>query len=89
MISQAAPETLASKVERVKLHAIKSLEGNLEGDSVDRFVSVYLPPSYAASPKRRYPDKHRRAQISLAGNTLELQGFAGLNPMSLDDVRHP
>jgi S-formylglutathione hydrolase len=41
-------------VERIKVHA-KSLEGNLEGDSPDRDVSVYLPPSYAKDHHRRYP----------------------------------
>jgi enterochelin esterase-like enzyme len=41
-------------VERVKVHG-KSLEGNLEGDSPDRSVSVYLPPSYKTSANRRYP----------------------------------
>jgi hypothetical protein len=30
-------------VERIKVHG-KSLEGNLEGDSPDRDVFVYLPP---------------------------------------------
>src|SRR5581483_1367931 len=33
----------------------KSLEGNLEGDSPDRDVFVYLPPSYATDTNRRYP----------------------------------
>jgi len=32
-----------------------SLEGNLEGDSADRDVSVYLPPSYRTQKTRRYP----------------------------------
>jgi S-formylglutathione hydrolase FrmB len=41
-------------VERIKVHGT-SLEGNLEGDSPDRDVVVYLPPSYAKSPQRRYP----------------------------------
>jgi S-formylglutathione hydrolase FrmB len=41
-------------VERVKVHG-KSLEGNLEGDSPDRSVSVYLPPGYKQDAKRRYP----------------------------------
>jgi len=41
-------------VERVKVHG-KSLEGNLEGDSPDRDVSVYLPPSYETNQKQRYP----------------------------------
>lgn len=40
--------------ERIKVHG-KSLEGNLEGDSPDRDVSVYLPPSYASERNRRYP----------------------------------
>ena len=48
------PPASAGKYERVTVHG-KSLEGNLEGDSPDRMVSVYLPPGYAKSPKRRYP----------------------------------
>ena len=41
-------------VERIKVHG-KSLEGNLEGDSPDRDVFVYVPPSYATNTNRRYP----------------------------------
>ena len=44
----------AGVVEHVKVHG-KSLEGNLEGDSPDRDVTIYLPPSYAAERTRRYP----------------------------------
>ena len=40
--------------ERITVHGT-SLVGNLEGDSPDRGVIVYLPPSYAKSPSRRYP----------------------------------
>jgi S-formylglutathione hydrolase FrmB len=40
--------------ERVRVHG-RSLEGNLIGDSSTRDVSVYLPPSYAGSPQRRFP----------------------------------
>src|SRR5215471_1203538 len=40
--------------ELIKVHGA-SLEGNLEGDSPDRDVYVYLPPSYATSKNRRYP----------------------------------
>ncbi|HSU31343.1 MAG TPA: hypothetical protein VLJ11_08905 [Bryobacteraceae bacterium] len=32
-------------VQRIQVHG-KGLEGNLEGDSPDRSVAVYLPPSY-------------------------------------------
>src|SRR5262245_22911429 len=42
------------KVERIKVHG-KNLEGNLSGDSADRYVSVYLPPGYAKNPSKRYP----------------------------------
>jgi enterochelin esterase-like enzyme len=54
--AQTEKRAPASKgtVERIKVHG-KSLEGNLEGDSPDREVFVYLPPSYAANPNRRYP----------------------------------
>jgi S-formylglutathione hydrolase FrmB len=41
-------------VERIKVHGV-SLEGNLEGDSPDRDIIVYLPPSYNKDTKRRYP----------------------------------
>ena len=51
---QLPPPTHRGTVERVKVHG-QSLEGNLEGDSPDRDVSVYLPPSYKTHPKQRYP----------------------------------
>jgi enterochelin esterase-like enzyme len=41
-------------VQRVVVHG-KALEGNLEGDSPDRDVAVYLPPSYSTARKQRYP----------------------------------
>lgn len=45
---------LDGTLERVTVHGA-SLEGNLMGDDPNRPVSVYLPPSYDASPERRYP----------------------------------
>lgn len=41
-------------VEHIKVHGA-ALEGNLEGDAVDRDVFVFLPPSYASEKSRRYP----------------------------------
>jgi S-formylglutathione hydrolase FrmB len=41
-------------VEHIKIHGT-ALEGNLEGDAVDRDVFVFLPPSYAKEKSRRYP----------------------------------
>lgn len=39
---------------KITVHG-KSLEGNLSGDTADRVVYVYLPPSYATARKRHYP----------------------------------
>ena len=50
VVQGAAPVT----VEHIKIHG-RSLEGNLEGDAVDRDVIVFLPPSYAKDKKRHYP----------------------------------
>src|ERR1044071_7859835 len=50
----ATPAATKGSVERIVVHG-KSLEGNLEGDSPDREATVYLPPTYAGSPMRRYP----------------------------------
>src|SRR5205809_1942865 len=41
-------------VERITIHG-NALEGNLEGDAVERDASVFLPPSYNQSRTRRYP----------------------------------
>jgi enterochelin esterase-like enzyme len=41
-------------VEHIQVHGT-ALEGNLEGDAVDRDVFVFLPPSYAKEKSRRYP----------------------------------
>jgi hypothetical protein len=49
-----APGAKPVKVERIKIHGT-ALEGNLEGDAVDRDVLVFLPPSYAKEKFRRYP----------------------------------
>ncbi len=49
------------------------LQGNRAGDPAERRVPVYLPPSYAASPKRRYPV------------CFVLTGFTGRGRMLLND----
>jgi enterochelin esterase-like enzyme len=41
-------------VDHIKIHG-QALEGNLEGNAVDRDVFVFLPPSYAVETSRRYP----------------------------------
>jgi enterochelin esterase-like enzyme len=49
-VSGARPATL----ERIKVHG-GALEGNLEGNSADRDVLVFLPPGYRPELNRRYP----------------------------------
>jgi enterochelin esterase-like enzyme len=53
-VPDAVPGARPDTVERIKVHGT-SLEGNLEGDAVDRDVLVFLPPSYATDKARRYP----------------------------------
>jgi S-formylglutathione hydrolase len=50
-----------------------SLHGNLLGDPAEQRVSIYLPPSYDASPNRRYPVVYL------------LHGFTGTNRTWLID----
>jgi pimeloyl-ACP methyl ester carboxylesterase len=50
VVSGARPVT----VEHIKIHGA-ALEGNLEGDAVDRDAIVFLPPSYEKDKKRHYP----------------------------------
>jgi S-formylglutathione hydrolase FrmB len=54
LVSATNEKALKGSYERIKVHG-KALEGNLEGDSPDRDVSVYLPPSYQTERNRRYP----------------------------------
>jgi enterochelin esterase-like enzyme len=48
-----APGAKPVRVERIKIHGT-ALEGNLEGDAIDRDVLVFLPPSYDKQKSRRY-----------------------------------
>jgi enterochelin esterase-like enzyme len=52
--AQQSAETKHGTVSRISVHG-QSLEGNLEGDSPEREVSVYLPPGYEAHKSHRYP----------------------------------
>ena len=53
-VPAAVPGAKPVSVERIKIHG-KALEGNLEGDAVDRDVFVFLPPSYTKEKARHYP----------------------------------
>jgi enterochelin esterase-like enzyme len=53
-VPPVVPGATPVTVERVKVHGT-ALEGNLEGNAVDRDVIVFLPPSYGKEKSRRYP----------------------------------
>jgi enterochelin esterase-like enzyme len=63
----AKPVTL----EHIKVHGF-ALEGNLEGDAVDRNVLVFLPPSYFTEKRRRYP-----VLYALHGYSIGAEQWAG------------
>jgi len=46
--------TQNGKLVQEKIHGA-SLEKNVTGESADRSVAIYLPPSYDTSPDKRYP----------------------------------
>jgi len=53
-LPDVVPGAQPATVERITIHGT-SLEGNLEGDAVDRPALVFLPPGYARDRTRRYP----------------------------------
>jgi enterochelin esterase-like enzyme len=53
-VPDAVPGARPVTVEHIKVHGT-ALEGNLEGDAVDRDVIVFLPPSYQQDKNRHYP----------------------------------
>lgn len=53
-VPAVVPGAKPVSVERIKIHG-QALEGNLEGDAVDRDVFVFLPPSYTKETRRHYP----------------------------------
>ena len=59
------------------VHA-KSLEHNLYGDSPDRTMLVYLPPSYASSPNKRYPVVY--LLHGFGGDEKDWGGYAPVKP---------
>src|SRR5678810_340327 len=63
-IPPVVPGAKPVAVERVKIHGA-ALEGNLEGNAVNRDAIVFLPPSYAKQTSRRYPVVYALHGLSL------------------------
>ena len=62
-------------VERITVRG-KTLEGNREGESPERAVTVYLPPGYAGDEKRRFPTVYLLHGDGGSENTFVDQMFA-------------
>jgi enterochelin esterase-like enzyme len=54
IVPDPVPGAKPVAVEHIKIHGA-ALEGNLEGEVVDRDAIVFLPPSYEKEKKRHYP----------------------------------
>jgi enterochelin esterase-like enzyme len=54
VLAQTTAPDKKGTVERIKVRGA-ALDGNLEGDSPDRDVFIYLPPGYATNRNQRYP----------------------------------
>jgi enterochelin esterase-like enzyme len=63
-VPDIVPGAKPATVERITIHG-KALEGNLEGDAVDRTVLVFLPPGYEHDRARRYPVVYALHGISI------------------------
>ena len=59
------------KIEKVVVHGT-ALKGNLDGDSPDRDVFIYLPPGYDTNSSQRYP-----VVYLLHGYGLRAEGWMG------------
>ena len=53
-VPDVVPGARPVTVERIRIHG-RALEGNLEGNAVDREAIIVLPPGYQADRTRRYP----------------------------------
>lgn len=71
LIALIIPTMVSAQERRLVIDTFHSvaLEGNLLGDTADRNVIVYLPPSYNTDLHRRYP-----VVYLLHGNTARVEG---------------
>ena len=54
IVPDVVPGAKPVTVEHIKIHS-PAMEGNLEGEAVDRDAIVFLPSNYSSDTSRRYP----------------------------------
>ncbi len=69
-LAAVAAAPAEARTDKIKVHGA-SLEGNLEGNSPDRDVYVFLPPSYDASAGKRYPVVYFLHGYSVGADTYD------------------
>jgi S-formylglutathione hydrolase len=82
-LARAADGPAKGRVETVSVHG-RALEGNLMGESPDREVSIYLPPSYDKDRARRYP-----VVILLHGYSLTNKYWVGTTGQGFGSIDAP
>jgi len=81
---QATAPAPIGKLVEIKVPA-PSLKNNLLGEPNELTVSVYLPPSYAAAPMRRYPTLYLLHGFLGNDKSWTLNGYQGMNLASVMD----
>ena len=85
LAATAATFAQDGRLIRERVHAA-SLEKNVTGESADRSVSIYLPPSYDSSPNKRYPVLYLLHGIGDTDDTWIEPWIKGAHWQSVPDV---
>lgn len=81
---QAAIAEATGKLLEIKVPA-PALKGNLQGDPTEQSVTVYLPPSYDASPAKRYPTLYLLHGFVGSNKVWTAKDYQGLSLQTLMD----
>ena len=79
-----APAATPGRLVEVKVPA-PSLKGNLLGDPTEQSAAVYLPPSYDASPARRFPTLYLLHGFTGNNRAWTAGGYQGMSLQPLMD----
>src|SRR4030095_10841722 len=81
---QAAAPARTGRLVEVKIPA-PSLKGNLLGDPTEQTIAVYLPPSYEASPTKRFPSLDLLHGFTAKHQAWTTNGYQGMSLQPLMD----
>jgi len=82
LISRAKPV----RVERIKIHG-KSLEGNLEGNAVDREVIVFLPPQLRKGEVKALPSRFMRCMVTQSALSNGVARYTYRRPLKAPSLK--